>query len=146
MLKELKEVSKLRLKETDNKILTARFSGLSLNQLDRTGLKLDIDLLIFKVCAISGADLPPTDFFADILSTEISIYLKDYGFFDLTVEEVLTAFRFNAFGVSYPSGESIEKVYFRGVLNINLLGTVLNNYKYLRDCLDRKFKNEIEGY
>ena len=146
MLRELKETSKLRLKETENKIISARLDGVSLNQLPETELKLDIDLLIFKICAISGADIPKTDFFADILSTEISKFLIGYGFSELTAEEILCAFRFNAFGICYPSGDSIDKVFFKGVLSVNLLATVINNYKCLRDSLDRKFKNEIEGY
>lgn len=134
------------MKEIEHKIIKARCNGFSINQLSAQDFKLDTDLLVFKLCAISGADLPGTDFFADIISTELMKYLIDFGYSEFSIEEVLLAFRLNAQGFNYPNGESADKVIFKGVLNINLLATVLNNYKILRDCLDRKFQNELEGY
>lgn len=105
-----------------------------------------MDLLIFKACAISGAELPPTDFFANIVSQEFVNFLLEFGYANYSIEEFLLAYKFNADGIKYPSGNSVEKVYFKGVLSVNLSADVFSNYKILRDLLDRKLQNKIDGY
>ena len=129
------------------KILKARIEDkLSFGQMSPQDLKVDVDLLIFKACAITGSDMPPNEYFADILSGELMKFLLDFGYADYNIEEILLAFRLNANGIKYASGEHPPKIYFKGVLNINTVADVLVYYSILRTTLDRKIQNNIDEY
>jgi len=103
-------------------------------------------LLLVKVCAISGAELPPTDFFSNILSNEFIKFLFDFGYADYNIEEFLLSFRLNANGMKYPSGDMMDKIYFKKCMSINLAADVFGNYRILRNTMDTRLKNLIDGY
>jgi len=130
------------------KILNTRVESRwsTIGQLSPQELKIQVDLLIFKACAITGADMPPNEYFADILSEELIKFLLDFGYSDYNIEEILLAYRLNASGIKYASGEQPPKVYFKGVLNINLSADVFAMYSTLRNTLDRKIQNNIDEY
>lgn len=108
---------------------------------------VSVHKLVFKLCAICGADLPPNETFAAILGEEFVVFITDFGYDNLTESEILLAFRFNAKGTKYPSGTDIEKVNFKGsIFNISSAAKVLANYMDLRNILDRKMQNHIDGY
>jgi hypothetical protein len=106
-----------------------------------------INKLIFVICAISGADLPPNESFATILAEQFAEFLVGYGYSDLTEEEILVSFRMNAKGTKYPSGMEVERVSLKGsVFNIDSAAKVLANYMTFRNMLDRRCQNSIDGY
>lgn len=139
---------KLKLTEAEKKIIKNRLTGLSFFQLPDEELRFTADKIILNAAAISGCSMPVTDFFADVLTSQINEYINGFGFRELTVGEIILAFQLNTKGgLRHPSGLEIEKVHFSGnCFNIDFLSGVLTNYLALRNHLDRKLENFIDGY
>lgn len=147
LLEEL-ETESLKLTEVERMIIKARLSGLSFCQFEEKELKEKSDMLILSTAAVSGCSLPQTDFFADLIVSELIIFLRKFGYGELTYEELLLAIRINCKGgLRFPSGLEIERISNIGnCFNIDYLARVLSNYMALRNILDGKFKNRIDGY
>lgn len=147
MLTELPETG-IKMTEIENQIIECRLAGLSFCQLDQKAIRVITDKIILNAAAITGCPTPETEFFAEILSEQISIYLEQFGFGELTYEEIILAFRLNTKGgLRHPSGLEIERIEFFGsCFNVDYLSRVLSNYMTLRNYLDRKFENFIDGY
>lgn len=138
----------LKLLEVENLIIKSRLEGLSFCQLEGNDLRVATDKIIFVTGAIVGCPLPQTEGFAEIISNEIVIFINQYGYEELTLDEILTALRLNAKGgLRFPTGIEVDHVSFTGnCFNIVYLSKVLSNYKSFRDILDRKLQNFIDGY
>lgn len=130
---------------TEAKIIDARLSGFSLSQIETEKIQ-HIHGLIFKLCSISGAGLPPNEDFAIILAEQFLNYLLEFGYDELTENEVLLAFKMNARGMRYPGGGTVDKVIFDRLFNVTDAAIILENYMVFRDSLDRKLQNKIDGY
>lgn len=143
MLKELKRPTK-----QETQIIEARCSGLSFCELDDLGARVVIDQIMFRGAAISGCSLPMTETFAKFIADEISSFILDFGYGELTQDELILAMRINAFGkIKNPAGEDLEQVQFAGSsINVFYLGKVFYNYKVLRNNLDAKIKNLLDGH
>lgn len=102
---------------------------------------------MLRGAAICGCSLPQTEFFAGYIAEELILFIKN-GYEEYTLDEVLLAIRVNSKGgARAPSGLEVEQIPFTGVcFNVNYVSKVLSNYKLLRDYLDRKFENKIDGY
>jgi len=139
---------KLKLTETEKKIIKNRLIGMSFSQLPEKELRFTADQIILNAAAISGCPTPVTDFFADVLTNQINEYINEFGFNELTIKEIVLAFQLNTKGgLRHPSGLEIEKVNFSGTcFNIDFLSGVLTNYLALRNNLDRKLENFLDGY
>lgn len=137
-----------KISEPEEKIFKGRLNGRSFCELAGNDLQASVDQIMLRGAAISGCNLPGTDFFAQIISQEIITFINEYGYSELTMAEILTAMRLNAKGgLRWPGGDYIEKVYFSGnCFNIDYLSKILSNYKSLRDYLDRRLQNLIDGY
>lgn len=111
-------------------------------------MRLAVDQIMLRVAAICGCPLPNTDFFAKFIAEEITTFIFDFGYQEFTLEEILSAFRFNATGgLKYPTGVEIDQVYFTGsCVNVDYIAKVLSNYLIIRKILDRKLQNKIDGY
>lgn len=98
--------------------------------------------------AICGCALPTTEGFAEIISNELETHIKAFGYESLTLSEIILAMHLNASGdVQYPSGEVAERIEFTGnCFNVVYMAKILSVYKFLRNHLDRKFQNQIDGY
>jgi len=104
--------------------------------------------LIYRVCAITGMNKPPTEFEFDFLVQELMVFLSDCGFGNLSTEEFLLAFRLNcSIILNYPIGMESNCINLVGVnANIDSFSKVLFSYTLLRNNLDSKIKNHIDGY
>lgn len=111
-------------------------------------LRYMCDQIIVKGAALYGCDMPQTEFFASILSQELSDYLLQFGYEDFTLDEIILAMRMNANGnFINPLGDDIDQVQFFGnFIHINFISKVLKGYSVLRNNLESKFKNHIDGY
>jgi len=138
----------VKLTSTEEKIVQARHSGFSFCQLDDSDLKLSVDQIMLRVAGICGCALPNTEFFARFIAEEIATFILDFGYEELTLEEILLAFRLNAKGgLKYANGESAEQIVFFGnCVNVDYIAKVLANYMGFRKILDRKIQNKIDGY
>ena len=142
------ENTPIKKSPTELKIIEARKIGMSISEMDESSLRFATDEIIVKGAAIYGCDMPQTEFFAAKLSDEIVAYLLEFGFENLTTREVLLALRMNAQGdIKNPLGENLVQVDFYGsFIHISFLAKVLNNYMVIRNNLERKFQNHIDGY
>lgn len=142
-VKELKRPTKIEVR-----IIKARSEGLSFCELDGDDQRIAIDQIMFRGAAICGCNLPQTEMFATYVADEISSFILEFGYEELTLNELLLALKINAFGkIKNPAGEDIEQVCFTGnTINVFYLGKILKNYKVLRDNLDRRIQNQIDGY
>jgi hypothetical protein len=138
----------LKLTETEKKIIKNRLIGLSFSQLPEKELRFTADQIILNAAAISGCPTPVTDFFADVLTDQINEFINEFGFHELTIKEIVLAFQLNTKGgLRHPSGLEIDKIHFSGnCFNIDFLSGVLSNYLTLRNHLDRKLENFLDGY
>jgi hypothetical protein len=147
MLKELAEkFTKVVASPMNDKILKNRLSGFSIGQLNQSDLKVEVDSIVVRVCSIYGVELPRTELIADVIAKEFMSLLLDFGYEDLTVDEIILAFQFNTVGVRYPSGFDIDSIPFTGVtFNISFAAKVLGNYMQVRKIMDGMFRNYLEG-
>lgn len=146
MLKDL--VPTVQLTKLELKIYDARCTGLSFVQMEEGDLKISVDQIMLRVASICGCALPNTEFFAKFIADEILVFILDFGYPELTLEEFLLAFRLNAKGgLKYPNGIDFEQIpFFGNSLNVDYISKVLSNYLSLRKILDRKLQNKIDGY
>ena len=134
--------------EVEDRIIKARLKGPSFCQICDAELKWITDQIMFRTAALVGCGLPQTEEFADIISTELIVLINDFGYSEITFEEILLALRLNAKGgLKYPSGLDIERVGFSGtVFNVDFISRILSNYMAIRNSLDSKLRNHIDGY
>jgi len=121
--------------------------GLSFNQIEDK-VRWYIDQIMLRGAAISGCAVPNTEFFAEIIADELLIFILDFGYGDLSYNEILLALRLNAKGgYKYPTGLDLEIVpFFGNCFNIDYFSKVVSNYKIMRGLLDRKLQNYLDGY
>lgn len=106
---------------------------------------------MLRGAAICGCNLPDTDFFAKFIAEEITAFILEFGYKELTLGEIILAFRINAKGnfKNYINfvGLDIEQIVFYGnCMNVDYVAKVLSNYLTIRNLLDRKLQNKIDGY
>lgn len=111
-------------------------------------IKSCVDRMILNCSAIVGCGLPQTDFFADILTKQVSVHLVEYGYEALTYEEVMFAMNINEKrNVRLPSGLDLDYIDFKGNhFNVSFLSKIIQNYTMLRNNLDRRLQNHIDGF
>lgn len=132
----------------EEKVIEARLTGLSFCQIEESKLRWHIDQIMLRGAAISGCIVPGTEFFAEIIGEELSEFILNFGYKDLTYAEILLALRINSKGgYKYPTGIELEPVVFFGnCFNVDYFSKVLSNYMAIRNMLDRKLQNVIDGY
>lgn len=148
MLSELPEEIALILNNHEKKVIKARLTDCSFSQIEEKYIQWHIDQVMIRAAAIGGCAIPNTDFFAQIIGEELLDFIVNFGFGELTYEEIILAFKLNATGaVRFPSGDYMDRVTFSGTcFNIDYLSKILSNYMLLRNSLDRKIQNKIDGY
>lgn len=147
MLTEIKDGLK-KITEVERHIVKARLIGRSFCELSEDALSYAIDEIMIAGAAISGCALPQTEFFAKKIGEHLTVFINEYGYGELTVAEILTAMRLNSRGgLKFPTGLEAEQINFSGnCFNVDYLSKILHNYFSLRNILDGRFKNMIEGY
>lgn len=132
----------------EKKIIDARLNGLSFLELDKKELQLSTDQIILRCSAIYGCEMPYTELFANVLSEEIISFVNGFLYGSLTLAEIILAMEINlpqTFLLS--NAVELEEVNFSGrCVNVCFIAKVLKNYKLLRNSLDRKIQNQIDGH
>lgn len=141
-------LQKIKLNEIELKVIAARKKGVAISQSDYEGLKEQVDELVLNISVISGAPMPNTSFLADALNFRLIDYLQRFGYGNLTLDEIILAFYFNAKGgLKSPSGIEVEPVVFLGgYVNVEYVSKVISNYMAIRNLIDRKIQNLIDEY
>jgi len=139
---------KATLNNTELAVLNARLTGVSFCQIDDFKKSWHIDQIMLKAAAIAGCSLPNTDFFANVIAEELTHFILNLNKGELTYEEILLSLRLNSTGgYRFPSGLEMEQITFFGnCFNIDYFSKVAANYMLVRNQLDRKLQNFIDGY
>lgn len=138
MLTDLKINSNL-FNEIEKKIFDSRQVGKAVYDLSDEELDVSVTGIIFKIAVICGCSLPDQEAHIAALENEFIIFLKDYGYGELTTEEILSAFRMNANGMFNKKIETFGKVF-----NIDFAGSVIRQYYEKRSGLDRIIVDDFE--
>jgi hypothetical protein len=102
---------------------------------------------MLKGAAITGASLPQTEFFATFIFSELSFFLLEMGYAELTIDEILFALHLNASGNMRTTSGDYIRIDFKGQsFNVTFVANVLSAYMGIRNSLDRKLQNQIDGY
>ena len=139
----------LNLTSSEKKIIHNRQAGNPFSELSGIQRSSFLDQIIARVTASTGCDLPQTDFFASILSEEMAGMLVDFEYDKLTLSEIIYAVRINSnpSELKLPSGIELAPVIFTGrSANTYFVSKVIGNYMILRNILDRKLQNYLDGY
>lgn len=137
-----------KLTKVELKIVEARCDGDSFGDLSKDDQTIFVTELMATGVALVGCQTPSTEYLIGKLRFEITNYILEFGYEALTEAEILLAFRLNAHGgLKHPSGLEIEQVEFVGcTFHVEYLAKVLSNYAALRNHLNRKFENQLNGY
>lgn len=148
MLQELLQENHKGLTEVDYKVLDARCEGISLFEYSAENLNEQFDEVILRIAAISGAKVPADTFFIEMLKQELIAFLMKFGYSSLTIAEILLAFQINSkINIKYPIGIDVTHVGITGdCINVDYISQVLYPYMTIRNLLDRKLENSINGY
>ena len=146
-LKEIKNIE-IELTNFEAQVIQARLTGVSFCQIEKDKVRWHVDQIMLRGAAISGCVVPTTEFFAEIIAEEISVFILEFGYKDLTYDEILLALRINSkCGYKFPTGIELESVpFFGNCFNVDYLSKILLNYMAIRNILDRKLQNIIDGY
>lgn len=124
----------------EDKIVAARETGVALCDFNDDELSIATTGLIFKISAITGSQLPTHEAHINALEGELIIFLREYNSYkELTIEEVMTAFRMNA---AFQFDEKIED--YGKIFNVEFVGKVLQQYCKKRNLLEYKLKDAIQ--
>lgn len=145
---DLIETSKIKLNTIEKKIIECRVSDKSFCQLSDLEERVATDKIIIEGAAITGCALPQTESFAAAISNQLIKFINEFGYGELTLSEIMLAFLINSKGnYKFPTGTEIDRVKFIGnCINVDFVAEILSNYMSIRNSLDRKFQNEIDGY
>lgn len=120
----------------EDEIISARKKGTALCDLTPEEFDVSLTGIIFQVSVICGCQLPTHEAHINALEKEFGIFLKDNGYYGLTTEEILTAFRMNA---NFKLQDKVET--YSAVFNIDFASKVLRQYLKPRSEIDRKAIN-----
>jgi hypothetical protein len=137
-----------KLTKIEKDIIQSRLEGLSFCQLSENDLRLATDQIMIRGAAMCGCALPNTEGFAEIISSELIIFINKFGYENLTLSEILLSMRLNLKGgLKYPTGLQVEYIPFSGhCFNVDYIAKILLSYSYFRNILNQKFTNHIDGY
>ena len=147
MLKEIEDILP-KINDAEKLIFESRQKGISFCNIPESEIQWHIDQIMLRGAAIGGCAVPNTEFFAEIIGEELTYFIINSGYGELTYEEILLALRLNAKGgLKHSSGMDIEPIHFFGVcFNIDYFSKIMANYMSFRNQLDRKIQNKIDGY
>jgi len=136
------------LTEIEQKVIHKRIcGGLSFGQLSEDEKLLAADKIVAQCISICGCKPHQSEKISEVLSEELAIFIDGFGYHSLNLDEIVLALRFNTSNLKNPSGIEIEPIIFTGYYaNVNYISKVLHNYKVIRDLIDRKFQNKLDGY
>lgn len=128
-------------------ILRERIDGLAFWEIEEDKLRFVTDEIILSMSAMYGSCMPSTELMAGYISDEIISLIRDFGYDEFTVREIILSMRMNMQEmIKNPVGDDFKPVDAPTSVCTAFLGAVLNNYKKLRNSLDRIIENHLKGY
>lgn len=104
--------------------------------------------LISDIAAITGYLVNQEQSAVISLIKQLKTHLQDFGFSELTYDEILLAFRINSLGnIKYPSGFEKETIYSHSsYLSVMYISKILLMYLDFKKLFFRNLENSINGY
>ncbi len=121
---------------------------MSISQIEVADLTEILGDVLINISVITGHKAPANELYLELLIEELKVYLYEYGFDNLTIQEIILAFRLNCkCNFRYPSGDYAEPVSIFGeYISVDYVSRVLHTYLTFRNILDSNLKNIIDGY
>lgn len=138
-----------KLNEIENEIVKQRvYETDCIFQLSDDKVKSELFKTVVGIAHLSGGALPKSEVFLDMFIEELHIFLLEYGYDSYAITEIILAFRINInTKLRLPSGITLERVSLKTEqLSIEYISDVLHQYSIIRNNIDRKFQNSIDGY
>jgi hypothetical protein len=139
----------LQLTKIEQLIWKARAESneLSFSELDMDNKIVGVRELVLFATVSYGFPALNQDHLLDILEQGIISQIGRFGFKNLNLPELMLALQLNMkTDLNIPDGIEIEEVNPTGsFFNVNFLSKVLKNYMVIRNLLDKKIKNMIDG-
>lgn len=106
------------------------------------------DELLLVASSVHGVNPPASLSFSQVVSNEIHTMVMEGSFSELGYPEVLLAIRLNGRNdIKFPAGLDLEKIKFFGsFVSVDFISQILMNYMTVRNLIDRKIQNHIDGY
>lgn len=120
-------------------IIASRQVGNPLTKFSENEFDAALTGIIFNISVICGCELPTHESHIVALEKEFTIFLKEFGYSNLTIEEILTAFRMNS---NFQLKEKVET--YGKVFNVDFASKVLSLYRQRKGELDYKL-SEMYG-
>lgn len=139
----------ISLNEIEKKIVDERvYDNEGIFKMELSTTKTALFKIVVGISHISGGELPKTEALLDMFIDELHTFILEYGYDAYAIQEILLAFRFNInTKLRQPSGITIDRVELKTQnLSIEYISDVLRCYSVLRDSIDRKFQNHVDGY
>jgi actin-related protein len=128
-------------------IMKARFEGKAFWEIEEDKHRFVTDEIILSMASISGCKMPETELLASYVSREMVRIILDFGYEELTVAEIVLAFRINTQPqIVNRHGDDLTSVEPSAIVCSSFLANVLRNYKILRSNLDASIERKIMGY
>lgn len=129
-------------------IIDARYDGKSIFEVEEELLRSEVDEVLLRGAAMYGCKLPISDFFANFLYEEVISFVMNFGYAELTFEEIVLAMRLNmVLNFRKINNLDLKNIKFEGeTFNVAFLSQVLSLYSEIRENLNKRIKNQIDGY
>lgn len=136
-----------KLTKIEKKIIELRKKGKSFFELDESETRLATDMIMIDGSSLYGCPLVFSELLASAISRQIENYIND-NYPEISDDEIIFALQINMQSdIRFPSGELIPVVEFYGSqFNVSFLVKVIEKYMRIRNILDRKLQNLIDGY
>ncbi len=106
-----------------------------------------IDQIIIRASALYGVMPVESEMLAQFLSEEIKKIILNWGYSELTLNEILLALQMNLISHRWPSGVDVEKIELTGVfVSVKFLAEILEVYAKVRHLCVRTIENHLDGY
>lgn len=138
-----------KLVPIQKKIIESRCKSLPrIEDLSKDNLEYFGDKLLFKLSALFGFSIPHMDVQARSISRELIDFIFDFGYSHYNEDEVELALKLNLkTGLYIPEPVEIETATSnRSLPNVDFFSKVLFNYAALRNSLDKRIQNVIDGH
>ena len=125
-------------------VLKARIQEIPFCKLEFSEKKILIKQIILKVACFCGCTLPSSEIHSSFLEEELIILLNSLRFKEITLTEILLAFRFNSLQKSMRghNGDFIDHVkFYGGAFSINYFSQVLNSYLQYHNFINYKMNH-----
>jgi hypothetical protein len=110
-------------------------------------MQWSIDQILLRTSAMYGITPLESEMLVQFLSEEIKSIILEFGYGELTLQEVILAMKLNFINSRWPSGLEVQSIAFFGdFVSAKFISNVLDVYLNLRHICTRTIENHLDGY